>query len=179
MSKTAYLIAQAGIDENGNTSGGESGCQNGFELHACRWFSKPWEMVYRAKNEEDREKIADFMERACSNGFIGYSQRNRADMFEILKTNSFRPEMITQGVYCDCSSLAFSALYNVTGIDFIKEVEGTVYTIPNTSMIPEYIEVNCADLFDKFTATEYLESEELLERGDILLKPGSHVGVWI
>ena len=191
MSDTLNLIAQASYNEEGGLSKGLQGDQNGIELNARQWFSYPWKFIYRARDEETREKIADFMEKAISNGFIGYdSGEKRRTLFLRLQENGYNIEEINTACACDCASLVYCAVYGATGIEMIPVTEdvekenGTIEQVtffaPCVRHYETYLMQECADFgFTKLTDSKYIESGENLLRGDLLVAPGYHIAAWI
>ena len=185
MSNTAKLVAHATSDENGNVYGGDPGCQTGSELQARQWYQRGWDCVYRAVNAEDREKIALFMEKAVANGFIGYNtNRYRRDtLFETLLTNGYKVDEVNTSVECDCSALAYCAVFSVTGVECyidpaVKE-EYKIIKCPKVNNYDDYIENQCAGMFEKLEGTDYTDSGDNLLRGDILVAWDAHIAVWI
>ena len=89
MKETLNLIAHATHNEFDTLILGKAGDQIGCELQARAWFSYPWDYIYRAKNIEDREKIANLVEKAVLNGFIGYdtNRNNRDTLFKNIYKN--------------------------------------------------------------------------------------------
>lgn len=185
MPNTANLIAHATHNEDNDNIHGDPGCQSGFELQARRWYQRGWSHVYRAINPEDREKIAVFMEKAVGNGFLGYdtNRRNRDTLYQELLANGYRVEEIAKSVHCDCSSLVYCALYPVTGVEFVIDQEGVdealVNLCPKVRHYEDYIENQCAGMFEKFSEDQHINSSDGLIRGDVMVALGAHVAVWI
>lgn len=178
-----YLMAHATEDETDGSYGGLSGNQTGFELHCRTWRDWPWTHVYRAVDPEVAEKIAFFMEKAVTNGFIGYDSNSNArdTLFKKLLTNGFKVDEVNDAVECDCSSLVYSALYPNTLRDFVLPDGDTsgAKTCPKCRHYPVYMMETCAGMFTEYTTDEYLTSTDNLQRGDILLNPSLHIAVWI
>lgn len=181
---TAYMIAHATHNENGELYSGVASCQSGSELQARTWYQRGWIHVYRAVNAEDREKIADFMEKAVANGFIGYdSNRVKRDtLFNAIFTEGNAVEAVNKSVFCDCSSLVYCALYKTTGKKFIIGEDAAesdaVVICPRTIHFVDYIETQCAGMFEKLSEAQHTNSADGLIRGDIMYADG-HVAVWI
>lgn len=187
MSRTAYLIAQANFNELGTGSGGSPGEQLGLELNARQWYSYPWAAVYRPVNAEYAEYIADFMERAVSNGYLGYDllAANRRTLFDALQANGYWIDEVDKPCTCDCSSLVYCAVYGATGVAYVpagmgRETAGTAYC-PVVADYDGYLMEQCAGQFEKLTDSAYTQSPNKLLRGDILVGYGSsnHVAVWV
>ena len=71
----AVYVGSARIDENGNAYNGKAGDQTGKEVSTQKYYvhSKGWR-VFRAKDRKAALKIAEAMEAACANKYIGYDQ---------------------------------------------------------------------------------------------------------
>lgn len=185
MPNTARLVAHATHDENNNNVLGDPGCQIGCELQARRWYQRGWTQIYRAVNEADREKIAAFMEKAVANGYIGYNtnRTKRDTLFETLLTNGYKVDEVNQSVECDCSALVYCAVFPVTGvecyIDPAEKQEKNIKICPKVDNYPDYIENQCAGMFEKLEGTDYTDSGDNLLRGDIMVALGAHIAVWI
>ena len=150
----AVLIGSARSSYGNTTPGDQNG---GREVSTEKYYvhSKGW-YVLRAKDPENREKIAVAMERACANNNIGYSQPTRNTLYNNVKPFGFDPAKTTKAVNTDCSALV-RVCVNFAGItvgDFITSNE--VSTLMATGA------------FDKFTDDEHCKSSDHLLRGDIL-----------
>lgn len=176
--ETLHLIAQATSNESGETLYGKHGDQRGYELNARQWYSYPWDCVYRANTEEDREKIASFMEKAVVNGFIGYdtNKDKRDTLYEILLTNGYKVDEINTNCATDCSALGFCAVYLVTQVPF-SHADTDVDQCPRVRHYEEYMAASSK--FEKLEGTAYTDSPDNLMRGDILVAWGNHIGIWI
>lgn len=190
---TAGLIAHATHDEDfGEGYGGVTGSQTGTELQLKQWeASSGYEYLYRVKTtvadyEEKREQIAVFMEKAVSNGYIGYdNNRNaRETLYNELNRNGYAVDKVNVSVECDCSALVYCAIRPVTGVDFtpLSKEEQEQYkciNIPKVSIYDRYIEGQCAGMFEKITIDTNLDPYTDLRRGDIIVQPGKHIAVWV
>ena len=177
---TNYLLCHAASDENDAAYGGHKGDNKGFELNATKWYnpSTEWGVVYRHTDANVREEIASFMEKAVINGFIGYStNRNQRDtLFSQLELVDFNIGKVITPCSADCSSLVYCAIYKALGIKFEESTEESTILCPRTGYYPGYID-KCGG-FEKFETAEYLTSDKLLKRGDILLSFNEHIAVW-
>lgn len=183
MSEYFKMLCHATVDEEGNVSGGVSGDQTGFELNMCNWYSRPWIAIYRPLNNEWKDKIADFMIDAVSNGWLGYSSTRtvRQKFFDKCKENNFNVKSINESLGCDCSSLLFTALNTVwdlydINVTYYDEKNDKQLNIPLARHYPDLLD--SSGLFQKFTTVDYLTSPNNLQRGDILVA-NSHVSVWV
>lgn len=176
------MLAHATTSEYSSGSKGEHGSQNGIELCCSQWYSYPWLYVLRSKNSDDAEKIAAFMEKAVANGNIGYANTSNPDkdkrntlFYEVLE-NGFKPENVNKLCSCDCSSLTYCALYNVTRKAFVSNDSWTGMS-PMTRHLEYYLLTTCGG-FEKLTGDAYISSSDHLKRGDILIADG-HTAVWV
>lgn len=175
MGYTKHMLAEAGINENDTVQDGKRGDQVGYELRAIYHHTFDWTHVYRAKEESVREKIADFMERAVINGYIGYSQGDeRNTLFRELQKIGFKVETLNTHAHCDCSALAYCAIYNAIGIPF-DQTDPSI--APRTKNYVDYL--GSTNKFDDITSDDYLGTMDNLVRGDIVFKPTVHVAVFI
>lgn len=145
---------------------GVAGDQTGNEVSITDWYNAPWHAVFRPKNEITAEKIAAFVEKACTNDNIGYSQNDRLSLYYACAVAGGHVEYITQGVNCDCSSLIACACINAglkVNPDMTTAVEESVLMSTNA--------------FDKLSQRQYIQSYDYLKRGDILWKPGHTANV--
>lgn len=139
----------------GNTSPGDQA--GGKEVSTQAWYlhSKGW-YVYRARDPEQREKIAEAMEKACANDDIGYSQPTRDMLWNDVKTSDYDPSKTTKKVNTDCSALVrvCCAYAGIMLGDFITSTEGAALVKSGK--------------FDKLTQDKYCKQADYLMRGDIL-----------
>lgn len=156
-------IGHAAIDENGQIAGGAAGDQTGSEVCIRDWYDFGQTQLIRPKDDALRHFIGANMEAAVANPHIGYDQRQRTTLYEELRKRSWNMNAVDVDCECDCSSLV-SDCVNASGVT----VSPNLYTgnlaqgLLNTGR------------FELITAQEYLRSQELLKRGDILIKPNKH-----
>ena len=140
---------------------GVAGDQTGNEVSITDWYNAPWIIVFRPKSEIVAEKIASFVERACTNDNIGYSQNDRLSLYYACTVAGGHVEYINQAVNCDCSSLVACACINAgLGVS------------PSMSTDVEEDALIATKAFTKLTQRQYIQSYDYLKRGDILWKPG-------
>ena len=159
-------IGQASRDERGRYSGGLAGDQDKKEVAIREWYNRPWNKVLRCKDSKKAEKIAQAMEKACSNDYIGYDQSQRTTLYSLVKSNGWRIEDIKTPCETDCSALV-AVCVNAAGI----RVSGDIYTGNEASALLRTGE------FELLTAPKYLLSDEYLRRGDILLYEFHHTAI--
>lgn len=162
-------IGHARIDENGKATGGAAGDQNGKELRVQDWYNAGWGFLARVKDGALAEKIAKACEDACTNEKIGYDQNQRNTLLNQAKKIGWDLAGITAACECDCSSLV-SCCVQASGIQIWSGGNA-----PTTRTLKKVLEQTGA--FEILTDAKYLTDWKLLERGDILCKPGSHTVV--
>jgi hypothetical protein len=179
------MVAHATHNEDYKILDGDPGCQSGNELQARRWYQRGWTHIYRAVDEQSREKIAVFIEKAVANGFIGYdtNRRNRDTLFQALQENGYQVDEVEESVHCDCAALVYCAVYPVTGVEFVIDQAGAdealINICPKVRHYVDYIENQCSGMFEKYTSEQHINSADGLIRGDIMVAEGAHIAVWI
>lgn len=164
------MISNCGHDENGAYTGGQAGDQSGTEWYIRDWYSKPWEYVLRHPDETVRATIAELAIEAANNDLIGYDQNERTTFWTMLNVSGYYPKNITKACEADCSSgvaACVKATGYILGIDSLKNVSQDCYTGNLRSAL-----VNAG--FEVLTDSKYLDSEEYLLNGDILLQENHH-----
>ena len=170
MKETKHLIAHATANENREIYNGEYGDQCGFELSASRWWDFKWNRVYRPVSDEHKEMIADFMEKAVSNGYIGYdtNMTKRDTLYNNLVEIDFKVDQLNKLSLCDCSSLVYCAIYNVTRVPCDPVTESNELVSPRIRHFEDYI--NKLDgVFEIIEYPEFMDSDVDLMRGDIIV----------
>lgn len=162
----AVRIGHASIDENGKAAGGAAGDQNGREVLVRQWYEKPWNVLLRPVRPEVAEKSARMCEAACANPNIGYDQHGRNTLYAKAKAVGFDLAAIDTACECDCSSLMHvCAIAGGANLTYGSNGHTT------RTMVKEFV---ASGEYVKLTGSEYLTSDRLLKRGDILVKEGSH-----
>ena len=168
------IIAHASINENGKTTGGKLGDNNGKEVCTRTWYSKPWGCVIRFNDAEMREKIAKCMEQAAANNHIGYDQNKRNTLLNLARQYKYDVSKVTQDCATDCSALvSVACMYAGVSESQLVTSGNCATTRTLRQMLKATGEVTI------FTTADYTARSDSLIRGDILLKEGSHVAVVI
>ena len=138
------------------------------ELNVIQFYSSGWEGVFRAKDTEMAEKIADLAYRIVAQGDkVGYGQQTdganaRTGLFDALKKDP-SPENIKIPVNCDCSSLAGACAY------FAGAINPDLRTM-NTTTEPSRL-LATGD-FVMLTDTDLLTTGRGCKRGDLYWRHG-------
>lgn len=159
-------IGHACIDERGKISGGAAGDQTGKEVCTRTWYANGWGLVLRPKSAAVAEQMAAACEAACANNSIGYDQGQRNS----LNTQAAKVGYDLSRVgacECDCSSL-MAVCAQAAGVN----IPYTSGNAPTTSTMKAAF--SGTGQFDVLTNSKYLTSDAYLQRGDVLVKPGSH-----
>ena len=162
-------IGLASQDENGKATGGVGGDQNGREVLIRDWYCKPWNVLLRPATAALAEKSAAAMEAACGNANIGYDQSGRNTLYAKAKAADFDLGAIDTPCECDCSSLVHVCAV-AGGADIPYGANGCT----TRTMVSAF--VNSGD-YIKLTGKDFLTASSLLQRGDILVKEGSHTAM--
>lgn len=165
----ATRIGHASIDENGRASGGAAGDQTGREVYKQDWWNNGWTVMLRAKSLMVSDAIALACEAGCDNNKIGYDQGSRNTLRTQAQKVGFDLTKITTACECDCSSFA-AVCAEAAGVNM-----NSAYTsgnAPTTSnMRSKFVGTGA---FNAYTDSKYLRGVDDLQRGDILVKEGSH-----
>ena len=162
-------IGHASIDERGKITGGTAGDQNGKEVCIRSWYNGGWEFLARAKDHAVREKIAVACEDACANPNIGYDQGQRNTLNIQAQKAGYDLSKIDTVCETDCSAFA-SVCVLTAGVKL--ECSGN---LPTTRTLKSAL-MKTGE-FEILSNSKYLNNTDLLRRGDILCKAGSHAVV--
>ena len=166
------MIAHASIDENGTTTGATPGDQTLKEVYIRSWYSKPWNYVIRCTDPTMRERIAVAMENAANNNSIGYSQPHRNDLLKACRSFGYDPSKAAIPCDCDCSSLVSVACMYAGIPENQLYISGNCCTTSNIRS-----KLMATGKFMTLTDSKYLNGDQYLYRGDILLREPGHVAV--
>ena len=162
----AVLIGHASMDENGSATGGTAGDQTRKELCTRQWYTKGWNLLLRPKTAILAEASARACEAACENSCIGYDQGGRNTLYAKAKAVSFDLAAISTGCECDCSSLM-----HVCAIAGDADIPYDGNGCTTRTMASAFV---ASGAYEKLTDSKYLDRDDYLRRGDILVKEGSH-----
>lgn len=165
-------IAHASIDENGRARGGQAGDQTGKEVCIREWYNKPWGYVIRFKEKAMAEKVAECMEKAAANIYIGYDQNQRNTLLNKARKYNFDVSKVKEPCETDCSALvSVACMYAGIPESALTLYGNCAHTRNLRQMLKATGEV------DVYSTIPYVAKQDKLKRGDILLKEGSHVAV--
>ena len=154
-------IGHASINELGTVKGGNTGDQTGREVCTREWYNKGWTVLLRPTTSTLAEKSAKICEKICNTPNVGYDQNKRNDLYKAWKSTK------KLAGDCDCSSfMTFCAIY--AGVKALNYTDNA----PTTSTMRKAF--TATGKYKAFTDAKYLTGTEYLQRGDILVKEGSH-----
>ena len=162
-------IGHASIDERGKAKGGAAGDQTGKEVCIRTWYSKPWKVLLRAKDENVAERMAQACEAGCRNDNIGYDQNQRNTLHTQAQKTGYDLSKVGK---CETDCSAFMTVCAIAAGVTALEYSGNA---PTTSTMRAKFTASGA--FSALTASKYLTGTAYLKRGDILLAPGSHTAM--
>ena len=158
-------IGHASLNELGHTTGGQKGDQKN-EVCIRSWYNKPWSYLLRPKDSNKAEIMATNCEIICNNPACGYDQSTRNSLHqEAIKTNFD----FTKIGLCNCDCSSFMSVCAESANIAIPYNYGNA---PTTSTMRNAFK--STGEFDVYTDPIYLNNDNFLKRGDILVKEGSH-----
>lgn len=168
----AVLIAHASIDENNRAKGGQAGDQTGKEVCIREWYNKPWNVMIRFNDPVMASKVADCMEMAAYNIYIGYDQNQRNTLLTKARRFNYDVSKVKEPCETDCSALVSVACMYAGIPESALTYNGNCLTTRTLRA-----GLKATGEVSVFTTIPYLAKPDKLKRGDILLKEGSHVVV--
>lgn len=165
----AVKIGHASLDERSKSTGGVAGDQNAKEVVIRNWYKSTWHSVLRPKTENLAEKSAKAMENACNNPKIGYDQTGRNTLYKQAVSVGLDLSKIVTACECDCSSLIHVCVL-AGGANITYGSNG----MTTRNMVQKLLATGDYELL---VEDKYLNSDEYLKRGDILVKSGHTVMV--
>lgn len=168
----SVIIAHASIDERGKISGGQAGDQTGKEVCRRSWYNKPWGCVIRFKDERMANRLADCMEMAADNIYIGYDQNQRNTLLAKARKYNYNVGKVKEPCETDCSALVAVACMYAGIPESMLTLNGNCAHTRNLRMM-----LKATGEVDIYSTSSYVAQTDKLKRGDILLKEGSHVAV--
>lgn len=164
------MISNSGHDENGKYTGGKAGDQTGQEWAVIPWYNRPWNVVLRYPDKLVAEEIANMAYAAAENNYVGYDQNQRTTYWAALKAVNFDPSKIKTPCEDDCSAGVTANIKAVgykLNIQALKDLPLDTYT---GNMKKRLMAAGFTPLYD----SKYLNSDNYLLPGDILLYEGHH-----
>lgn len=165
------MISNCGHDENGKYNGGVAGDQTGKEWEIIPFYKRPWTIMFRHPDDRVGQTMAALAREAAANDLVGYDQGARTSFWKALAaTGTYHPKDIKVACEADCSG-GVAALVKATGkllnMPLLSRVSENMYTGNETEVLK-------AAGFVAYTDAKYLNSDNYLQTGDILLYPNHH-----
>lgn len=165
-------IGHASIDEKGKIAGGAAGDQTKKEVCTRGWYDGSWNIVLRFKDSAMAEKVALAMEKACKNDKIGYDQNQRNTLLTKARKVNYDPARVTEKCETDCSALvSLCCMYAGISENALFKNNNSATTSTLKSRLAATNEIK------QLSAKKYLDNDDYLKRGDIILREGYHVAV--
>lgn len=161
-------IVHASIDENGHIKGGKAGDQK-KEVCIREWYAKGWDLVLRHPSESIANKMSNCACLLAESHKVGYDQNERNTLFKELSKYSFSvSDYIKYGKDTETDCSAFMTACAICG-----GVKTLIYSgnAPTTSTMEKAFKDAG---FIVLKENKYLVSPDYLQKGDILVKKGSH-----
>lgn len=159
----AVKIGHASISERG-TIRGNAGDQTGKEVFIRNWYrnSKGW-VLLRCTVDGMADYIAEAAEKGCANDDIGYDQIENQTLWDNVKDKGWDPSKTTKKVETDCARFVRVCVQYAIAKMGIDKVIGDFYTATEASVLTK------SGMFKKYTASKYVDQDDYLQRGDILV----------
>lgn len=142
------------------------------------WYDKNWDGILRYdgdKKKEVRETISQVAILATKNNHIGYSQNTRLTYIENLKKANYNPSKIKKNCEADCSSSTAATVIAAGNLCNVSKLKKVDKGISSSSIVLELKKAGFKYLTDK----KYRNGEKNLVVGDILVKAGKHVTIYV
>ena len=154
----AVRVGSARIDSRGKASGDKAGDQTGKEVAIENYYvhKQGWYVV-RAKKAAVREKIAQDMEYACANKYIGYDQGENQTLWHVAGKVGYNCSKVKTPCETDCGRLDRVCVWyaGVKAPDFNTETLAKVLAATGE--------------FEVLKDAKHCNSSAYLKRGDILV----------
>ena len=169
----SVIIGHASISEN-KSKNGAKGDQTGKEVCTRNWYRYEggWTCLIRFRDPEMADAVAFFVEGACANNHIGYSQATRNTLLNEVRKVNFDVRKLSVDCNTDCSALVTVACIYAGIPESTLTLRGNCATTSTLQAL-----LKSTGEVDIYTTPQYTSSPDRLKRGDILLKKGHHVVV--
>ena len=157
------LCAWASLSETGGVDG-VPGDQTGGEVKRGEWYQFGQDEVFRWKNESLGRMAAALAGGIANNNHVGYGQNDRLTFFYAWRAVGYDISRLTADVNVDCSAFV-CAIVNACGIPC--DPSGTTFNLASV--------LGATGQFTRYTGSEWLQSDSLLQPGDIVNASSHHV----
>ena len=181
-------IAQASIDEYGNTRGGQPGDQRisvgkKGETNISDWYKRSggWDELIRCKDESIANKAAEYIIKVTNSHLVGYNQGDRNTFYQALKKYNWNIDSyIASGekTETDCSAYVYaiycSLIPSLRGSFEEGRVSGRNNSPACQSSWTAYNRYGNG-LFERYTNSDFVNSDAYLKVGDLLNETKHHI----
>lgn len=157
------LCAWASLSETGGVDG-VPGDQTGGEVKRGEWYQFGQDEVFRWKNESLGRMAAALAGGIANNNHVGYGQNDRLTFYYAWRAVGYDISRLTADVNVDCSAFV-CAIVNACGIPC--DPSGTTFNLASV--------LGATGQFTRYTGSEWLQSDSLLQPGDIVNASSHHV----
>lgn len=160
-------ICHASLSEN-CTITGKAGDQNGKEVCTRGWYSKPWTIMLRHRDPLIAKKACEIAKKLADSNLVGYDQNERNTLYAALKKYDFDVDKYIKSgekTETDCSAFIYAVYCCV-----IPSLRSDSNAPTTSTMRTKFANHG----FTAHTDKKYLITDGYLNRGDILIRPGSH-----
>ena len=157
------LCAWASLSETGGVDGVQ-GDQTGGEVKRGEWYQFGQDEVFRWKNESLGRMAAALAGGIANNNHVGYGQNDRLTFYYAWRAVGYDISRLTADVNVDCSAFV-CAIVNACGITC--DPSGTTFNMASV--------LGATGQFTRYTGSDWLQSDSLLQPGDIVNASSHHV----
>lgn len=143
---------------------GVPGDQTGGEVKRGEWYQFGQDEVFRWKNESLGRMAAALAGGIANNNHVGYGQNDRLTFYYAWRAVGYDISRLTADVNVDCSAFV-CAIVNACGIPC--DPSGTTFNLASV--------LGATGQFTRYTGSEWLQSDSLLQPGDIVNASSHHV----
>lgn len=157
------LCAWASLSETGGVDG-VPGDQTGGEVKRGEWYQFGQDEVFRWNNESLGRMAAALAGGIANNNHVGYGQNDRLTFYYAWRAVGYDISRLTADVNVDCSAFV-CAIVNACGIPC--DPSGTTFNLASV--------LGATGQFTRYTGSDWLQSDSLLQPGDIVNASSHHV----
>lgn len=177
FTKYTGKISNSGHDEKGTYRGGADGDQTGSEWAIRSWYSRPWTVMIRFKNQKIAAMFATLEILAALNPHVGYDQGERLSYWTQLQKVGYDPSKITTNCEDDCSAGVAANVKAALILLGMKDKAAQISAADTTWTLQD--DLKQTGLVSSYTDAAYLTGYANLRPGDILLNPSHHVCAYV
>lgn len=170
----SMTLANSGHDENWKYSGGKAGDQTGNEFEIVKFYSYPWDAAYKPPSKTIGNDMALLAEHAAKNNNIGYDQSQRLTFYnQLMKAKNYDPANIKTKCEGDCSAGVAAIAIAVGKRNGNKKMAA----ISPSCWTGNLGQALVAAGWTKLTDSKYLNSDQYLDKGWVLINTQNHTAI--